>query len=71
MESERLLALQHGKCNGCMATLNYDRTINLISAWKWVRQHRYYVLKMSVNGLSMTSGLAAWKRQGLCGNIDP
>jgi len=71
MERQQLLALHHEKYKGCVATLNYHRTVGRLSTQKWLQQHRYYVLKMSVNGASTTSGIASWKRQGMCGDIDP
>jgi len=36
----------------------------------WLRQHRDYVLNMSVNAASNASSLASWKMQGLHGNIE-
>jgi hypothetical protein len=36
-----------------------------------LKQHRYYVLKMSVNGASTTFGLVSWKILGLCGCMKP
>jgi hypothetical protein len=59
------------QCKGCVATLNYHRTIGRLSPRKWLRLHRYYVLIMSVNSASTTSSLAFLKIQGLCSNINP
>jgi len=56
---------------GCTATLTHIPTIGCLSIQKSLRYQRYYVLKMTVNGVSMTHGLACWKIQGLCGNINP
>jgi len=53
------------------ATLIYNQTIARLSIQKWLQQHRYYILKMSVNGGSLASGDASWKMQGLCGDIKP
>jgi hypothetical protein len=35
----------------------------------WLWQHQDNVLNMSINGASMTFGLASWKMQGLRGDI--
>jgi hypothetical protein len=43
------LALHHRKCKGCAATLMHNRTIGRLSRQNWLRQHCFYVLKMSVN----------------------
>jgi len=37
---------------GFTATLTYNGTIACLSSQKWLRQHGYCVLKMSVNGAS-------------------
>jgi len=42
---------------GCAATLPHNRAIGRLSRQKLLKQHRYYVLKMSVNGASTTVGL--------------
>ena len=52
-------------------TFIHNPAIARLSSPKWSKQHRYYVLKMSVNGLSMTPGLASWTMQGLSGDIKP
>jgi len=57
--------------DGFAATFIHNRTIACLSIQKWLQQHRYYVQKMSVDGVSTTSGLASWKMQGLCGDIKP
>jgi len=57
--------------DGFAATFIHNRTIDSRSIQKWWQQHRYYVLKMSVNGMSMTFGPASWKMQALCGDIKP
>jgi len=57
--------------DGFAATFTHNRTIARLSGQKWFRQHRCYVLKMSVNRASMTLGLASLKIQVLCGDIKP
>jgi len=59
------------KPEGFAETLTHDRTIACLSSQKWLGQHGYYVLKMSVNGASVTFGHALWKIPGLCGDIKP
>jgi len=56
---------------GCAATLPRNRAIARLSKQKLLKQHRYYVLKISVNGASTTFGLVSWKIVGLCGGIKP
>jgi hypothetical protein len=56
---------------GYAMTLTHNRTIGCIATDKWVLQRCYYVLKMSVNGASMTFGHASWTIQGLCGDVVP
>jgi len=56
---------------GFTATLTHNRTIACLSNHKWLQQHRYYVLILSVNGVSTTFILALWKMQVLCGEIKP
>jgi len=56
---------------GCAATLPHNRTIGRHSRQTLMKQHRYYVLKMSVNGASTTFGLESWKILALCGGIKP
>jgi len=55
--------------DGFTATFIHNRIIARLSIQKWLRQHHYYVLEMSIKRASTTSGLASWKMQGLCGNI--
>jgi len=50
---------------GCVATLYHNRTIPCLSWHKWSGQHRDYILKMIVNGASMTFDFVSWKMQGL------
>ena len=50
MEHQWLLALHHAKCWLCVATLLYNRTIGRLSWQKGVQQHRYCVLKPTING---------------------
>jgi len=57
--------------DGFAATFIHHRTIACISGQKWLPEHHYYVLMISINGASKTSGHALWKMQGLCGNIKP
>jgi len=56
---------------GFAATLTHNQTISHLASQTSLRQHPYYVVKMNVNGASMTSGLAYWKMQGLCRIINP
>jgi len=56
---------------GCVGTLSYNRTIGRLSVEQWWWQHFYYVLKMSINRVSMTFGLASWNMHGLCGDVTP
>jgi len=56
---------------GCAATLPHNRTIGRLSKQKLLQQDLYYVLKMSVNGASMTFGLVSWKILGLCDDMKP
>jgi hypothetical protein len=58
MERQRFLALHHSKCKGCAAILSNNQTIGRLSRPKWLKQHRYYVVKMSVNGTSTIFGFA-------------
>jgi hypothetical protein len=59
MERQRFLALHHSKWKGSAATSSHNQTIGRLSRQKWLRQHRYYVLKMSVNGASTIIGFAS------------
>jgi len=61
--------MENPECWG--ASLTHNPTIGRIATQKLLRQHRNYVLKMSVNGTSTAVGLASWKLQGLCGHINP
>jgi len=56
---------------GCVGTVSHNRTISRLSIQRSRQQHFYYVLKMSVNRVSTTFGLASWEMNGLCGNINP
>jgi len=56
---------------GCMATLTHNQNIFRLSRQKWLRQRPYNVLQMSVNGVSTSCGLASWKIERLCGDINP
>jgi len=60
MEREQLLALHVGNGKGCAATLTDDQTIGRLSRQKCLRQHRDYVLNLSVNGVSTIFDLASW-----------
>jgi hypothetical protein len=71
MERQQFLALHLGKCIGCAVTLPHNRATHCLSRQKLFQQHRYYVLKMSVNGSSTTFGLISWKILGLCGGMKP
>jgi len=71
MERQQLLALHHRKYNGCAATLMHNRTIGHLSRQNLLRQHCFYVLKMSVNGVSTPFGHAFWKINWLSGDIKP
>jgi len=55
----------------CVAMLPHNRAIGRLSGQNLLQQHRYYVLKMSVNGASTTFGLVSWKILGLCCDIEP
>jgi hypothetical protein len=52
-----------------MATLPHYRAIGRLSRQKLLQQHRYFVLKMSVNGASTTFGLVSLKILRLCGGM--
>jgi len=70
-ERQRLLALHLGNCMGCAATLRHNHAIGRLSRQNVIQQHRYYVLKMSVNGASTTLGLVSWTILVLCGDNRP
>jgi hypothetical protein len=53
------------------ATLNHNPTIILLSSQQWLQQHPQYVSKMSIHRGSITFGLAGWKVQEQCGDIEP
>ena len=55
---------------GFVATFTHNRTIACLSSHKCLRTHCYCVLKMSVNGELMTSGLASRNLKGLNDYID-
>jgi hypothetical protein len=65
------LSLHLGNCMGCAATLRHNRAIGRLSRQNLLQQHRYYVLKMRVNGPSTTLGLVSWKILVLCGDNRP
>jgi hypothetical protein len=56
---------------GCAATLPHNRAICRLSRQNLLQQHRYNVLKMSINGASTTFGIVSRKIIGLCLNIKP
>jgi len=56
---------------GCAVTVRHTQTISRLSMEKWLWQHFYYVLKMSVNRESTTFGFAFWNMHGLCGDVTP
>jgi len=51
--------------------LIHNQNIGLLARQKILSEHRYYVLKMIVNGASTTFGHASWKIQWLSGNLKP
>jgi len=53
MEPEPLLTFHVRKCKGCAATLTDSRTNSHLSWQQWLRQHRYYDVHLSINGVSM------------------
>jgi len=53
MERQQLFAMHLGKSGGSAATFRHNRTIGRLSREKCFVRHRYYALKMSVNGTSM------------------
>jgi len=57
--------------DGFAATFTHNRTMARLSSQIWSRKHRYYVLKMSVNGASTTLGIASRKMQVLCSDNEP
>jgi len=71
MEHEQFLGMQLGKSKGCAATLTHNRTIGRSCRQSWFQQHRYYVLKMNVNGASTTFGLLSWNIREMYSNINP
>jgi hypothetical protein len=68
---EWLLALHLGKSKGSVATLSYNWTISRLPGYWLLRQHRYYVPMVSINRASTSFGLATWRIQWLCSNINP
>jgi len=46
--------------NGCAAIIRHNQIISCLSGQQRLRQHRYYVLKMSANGASTTFANASW-----------
>jgi hypothetical protein len=71
MESQRLLVLHNGICKGCAVMLTHNGTIGHLSRQKLLRHHHFYVLKMSINEASTTSGLVSSTIHRLCGDIQP
>jgi len=71
MERQQFLVLHHQKSKGCAVTLTHDPTVGRLSSQQWLQRHRCYVLKMRVNGVTMTFGHASWKIRGLFGDINP
>jgi hypothetical protein len=69
MECQGFLAVHHRSCKGCAATLMHNRTIGRLSRQNVLRQHCFYALKMSVNGVSTTFGHVSWKINWLSGDI--
>jgi len=55
----------------CAVTVSHNQTIGCLSMEQWWWQHFYYVLKMSINRVSTTFGLASWKMHGLGGDVTP
>jgi hypothetical protein len=56
---------------GCMVTASHNQTISHLSIEQRWWQHFYHVLKMRLNRVSTTFGLASWKMHGLCGDVTP
>jgi hypothetical protein len=56
---------------GCAVTASHNQTIGRLSIEQWWQQLFYYVLKMSVNRVSTTFGLASWKRHEVYGDVTP
>jgi hypothetical protein len=52
MERRRRFTMHLGKSGGGAVTLTHNRTISRLSRQKCFLRHRYYALKMSVNGAS-------------------
>ena len=51
--------------------LRHNRTIGRHSKQNLLRQHCFYVLRMGVNAASMAFGIASYKMQDLCSNLNP
>jgi len=56
---------------GWAVTVRHNQNISCLSMEQWWWQHFYYVLKMSVNRVSTTFGLASSKMHDLCGDVTP
>jgi len=70
-EHGQLLALHLGRSKGRVATSTHNRSIGIFSRQKWLRQHRCYVQRMSVNGASMIVDLASCILKGLSDDMNP
>jgi hypothetical protein len=71
MERQQLLALHLRKCWGCMVTSTYNRMFGRLSWLQRLRQHRYHIPKITVNGASTIISLASRKMLALYGDINP
>jgi hypothetical protein len=65
------MGLHLGKCMSYAVMLPQNHAIGRLPIQNLFQQHRYYVLKMSVNGATTTFGLLSWNVLGLCGDIEP
>jgi len=70
-ERQPVVPLHLRKCMRCAAMLPHNCAIGRLSRQNLFQQHRYYVLKISINGASTTFGLVWWKILGLCSDIEP
>jgi hypothetical protein len=69
MEVQPLLAWHHRNFNGCAAMWIHNHTIGRLSRQNVLRQHRFCVIKMSLNGVSTIFGHDSWKINWLSGVI--
>ena len=53
----------------CADTVSHNRTIGRLPEQKFFQKHRYYDLKMSVNGASTTFSRVSWRILGLLSEI--